>query len=89
MQLIVHALGYTFSGLLPAALQVWSLDQHTHVLMANMHHIILDGLSSELLQRELAIAYAAARAGRSPIWQPLPVTCALDVVCCTLISTFG
>ena len=89
MQLIVHAVGHTLSELLPAALQVWSLGQHTHVLMANMHHIILDGLSSELLQRELAMAYAAARAGRSPIWQPLPVTCAFDVVCCMRLSTSG
>ena len=52
------------------------MGEKAHVLMANMHHSTLDGLSSELLQRELALAYAAARSGTQPAWPPLPLTCA-------------
>ncbi|MBK6806134.1 MAG: hypothetical protein IPG84_15470 [Betaproteobacteria bacterium] len=44
-----------------------------HTLLRVWHHIVSDGLSTPLLQRDLTEAYAAARAGREPRWAPLAV----------------
>jgi amino acid adenylation domain-containing protein len=45
------------------------LDQETHVLLLNMHHIICDGWSLELFYRELAAIYGAFSKGQL---SPLP-----------------
>lgn len=42
-------------------------------IMISMHHIISDGWSCEILQRELDGAYTELSAGRSPESAPLPV----------------
>ena len=44
-----------------------------HVLLVGMHHIIFDGWSLEVLNRELLVAYAAFSAGRSPSFPALPI----------------
>lgn len=54
-------------------MQVWVLNDEQYVLLMLMHHVYTDGWSTGLLQRELAMAYAAVLAGRQPAWAPLPV----------------
>ena len=53
--------------------QVWSLSAEKHILLANIHHSITDGVSVTILQRELAAAYTAALQAADPAWEPLPV----------------
>ncbi|WP_326564454.1 non-ribosomal peptide synthetase [Micromonospora peucetia] len=45
-------------------------DQHALLLLA--HHIITDGWSFTVIQRDLGLAYEAVQAGRPPAWEPLP-----------------
>jgi len=44
-----------------------------HVAVINMHHIVSDGWSMEVLMREFAEAYTACREGRKPVLDPLPI----------------
>jgi amino acid adenylation domain-containing protein len=47
------------------------LDQERHRLLVNLHHVVADGGSVEVLQRELAALYPAFAAGRpSPLPEP-------------------
>lgn len=46
-------------------------SEHTHVLLMNMHHIITDGLSIEILYRELSEFYGAFCEGRAASLKPL------------------
>ncbi|MDM7491653.1 amino acid adenylation domain-containing protein, partial [Rhodococcus sp. CSLK01-03] len=45
-----------------------------YTLAVVLHHVAVDGLALLPLGRDLAVAYAARRDGRSPAWPPLPVT---------------
>ncbi len=66
-----HVFRLEHGGLFRAALV--RLDRADHVLMLNMHHIVSDGWSMNVLMRELFEAYAALRSEREPAWAPLPI----------------
>ncbi|KAI1739959.1 hypothetical protein F4680DRAFT_466122 [Xylaria scruposa] len=56
-------------------LLVYRLNKEEHVLSIVMHHIISDGWSTSILQRELAAFYSASIRGQDPLSQvnPLPI----------------
>ena len=45
---------------------LFRLGSRLHVLLINAHHLVFDGWSARVLQRELAAAYAAALCGDQP-----------------------
>ena len=49
------------------------LSPRQHVLAVVVHHIVADGWSIAVLERELGAAYGALREGRRPALSPLPV----------------
>jgi amino acid adenylation domain-containing protein len=55
--------------------KIFRLDKDDLVLSITMHHIISDGWSVDLLQRELSAFYDAATRGRDPLSgvRPLPI----------------
>ncbi|ANZ40514.1 hypothetical protein BBK82_35400 [Lentzea guizhouensis] len=57
----------------PFRATLFRLGPDDHVLLLALHHIAGDGWSYRPLHRELAQAYAARTAGRTPDWSPLAV----------------
>nr|WP_240955654.1 amino acid adenylation domain-containing protein [Micromonospora sp. HNM0581] len=57
----------------PVRLILAELSPQSHVLGLVMHHIICDGWSLDVLLDDLATAYAARTAGRTPEWPQEPV----------------
>jgi amino acid adenylation domain-containing protein len=53
--------------------KLFQLDDADHVLLIAMHHIVSDGWSMGVLQRELAALYAALAAGQQPLLPELPI----------------
>jgi len=53
--------------------QVLRLDDRDHALLLNVHHIISDGWSIQVLQSELTLLYAAFAKGRPSPLRPLPI----------------
>jgi amino acid adenylation domain-containing protein len=49
------------------------LDDAEHLFLLDLHHIVCDGWSQEILVRETAELYAAAVAGRPPALAALPI----------------
>lgn len=49
------------------------LDRREHVVIVNMHHIVSDGWSIDVLIREFATLYAGYRDGRQPQLEPLAI----------------
>ena len=49
------------------------LGEHDHILMTTMHHIICDGWSMGVIQREVSALYAAFAEGRPSPLPPLPI----------------
>jgi amino acid adenylation domain-containing protein len=49
------------------------LGEDEHVLLLNLHHIISDGLSCDVLLREIDAGYRAFRSGTDPALPPLPI----------------
>lgn len=54
-------------------LRVLEIAPDDQLLVLAMHHIITDGWSLSVLNRELATAYQAALHGTAPDWDPLPL----------------
>src|SRR5437763_3999511 len=54
-------------------LSLLRLAEDDHVLLLNMHHIIVDGWSVGIFMQELALLYEAFSFGRSSPLSPLPV----------------
>jgi len=52
---------------------VMRIGEEDHVLALNLHHIISDGWSSPILNRELLTRYNAGRAGQPVALAPLPL----------------
>ncbi len=49
------------------------LEQCEHILILNVHHIVSDGLSSEIIDRNLGELYNAAVTTRPPVLPELPI----------------
>ncbi|MFD5086391.1 non-ribosomal peptide synthase/polyketide synthase [Kitasatospora sp. NPDC058406] len=58
---------------IPLRATLFALGDQDHVLLLTLHHIATDGWSMAPLTRDLATAYAARSAGRTPGFAPLPV----------------
>ncbi|MFV9454309.1 amino acid adenylation domain-containing protein, partial [Rhodococcus sp. NM-2] len=69
----VVAEGFDVTVRPPVRVRLWQLDDRDHVLAVVVHHIVADGASLVPLARDLSTAYTARRAGRAPVWEPLPV----------------
>ncbi|MFJ8934327.1 amino acid adenylation domain-containing protein [Streptomyces sp. NPDC102365] len=72
---LAEAVGYGFELDREAPLRVhlFRTAEDEHVLLLLLHHIAGDEWSDRPLTRDLAAAYAARTAGRTPEWAPLPV----------------
>ncbi|MFE1293041.1 amino acid adenylation domain-containing protein, partial [Streptomyces sp. NPDC058751] len=57
----------------PVRALLFTLGADDQMLLLLLHHIAADGWSMPVLVRDLATAYAARRAGRAPVFEPLPV----------------
>src|SRR5215510_4906007 len=53
--------------------RLFILQDRDHVLVITLHHIIGDGWSQNVLQRELWLAYEALSEGREPEFEPLEI----------------
>lgn len=51
---------------------LFQLGPERHALLLLAHHIVTDGWSFNVLQRDLGLAYTAVRDGAAPAWAPLP-----------------
>jgi amino acid adenylation domain-containing protein/non-ribosomal peptide synthase protein (TIGR01720 family) len=49
------------------------LADDRHVLLLNLHHVVVDEVSSGVFVRDLGIAYRAHRAGQRPPFEPLRI----------------
>lgn len=52
---------------------VFTLGASEHVLVVNVHHVVVDGLSVDLLLREVDVAYRALAVGAEPALPALPL----------------
>ncbi|MFE9046490.1 non-ribosomal peptide synthase/polyketide synthase [Streptomyces sp. NPDC007818] len=70
-----EAAGHVFDLATEPPVRAWlfTLDADDRMLLLLLHHVAADGWSMPVLVRDLASAYAARRAGRTPVFEPLPV----------------
>jgi amino acid adenylation domain-containing protein len=54
--------------------QLWQLAPERHVLLLVFHHLLVDGLSLDILRRELGEAYAAFRQHQQPSLPPVALS---------------
>gem|GEM_PF-714427 len=52
---------------------LYSLNEHEHYFLINMHHIITDGWSSSVFLRELSLLYSAGLQGKEAALPELPI----------------
>ena len=64
---------FDLRGLPLIRVSLFRLSQNDHVLLVNVHHIIGDGLSLNLMFDELDAIYRAAKSGTTPRLPELPV----------------
>ena len=57
----------------PIRFALLKLKQGSHVLLVNLHHIVADGSSLQIIVRELAESYCAFAAGRATEAPPIPI----------------
>ncbi|MCP2343569.1 non-ribosomal peptide synthetase [Actinomadura rupiterrae] len=67
------ARGFDLARELPWRVGLLRISGTEAVLVMVVHHIAVDGLSLNVLARDLGSAYAARHAGNPPDWTPLPV----------------
>ncbi|WP_082393004.1 amino acid adenylation domain-containing protein [Nocardia arizonensis] len=65
--------GFDLGRTAPLRISLLRTDTERHVLGVVVHHIAADGWSLGPLTRDLAVAYAARREDKAPVWAPLPV----------------
>lgn len=53
--------------------RLFRMDAHDHILIVTLHHIIADGWSQSIFQRELWSTYEALKNNRQPPLQPLDI----------------
>ncbi|SEP95162.1 amino acid adenylation domain-containing protein [Lentzea albida] len=53
---------------------VFRTSPQEHLVLLVQHHLVCDGVSIDVIDRDLATAYAARVAGRKPSWGPAPST---------------
>lgn len=53
--------------------RILRISQAEHILLLNLHHIVTDGWSMEVLYKELAAIYGALCEGREPSLPPMPI----------------
>ncbi|MFE9207618.1 condensation domain-containing protein, partial [Micromonospora sp. NPDC007230] len=58
---------------LPVRADLFTLDDHQHVLLLTLHHIAGDGWSFAPLANDLTTAYQARLHHHAPDWTPLPI----------------
>jgi len=54
--------------------RLFRLGAEHHVLLLVLHHVLVDGLSLDILLRELAVAYSALRQQQVPVLAPVTLT---------------
>ncbi|MEU6352023.1 amino acid adenylation domain-containing protein [Streptomyces sp. NPDC047072] len=67
------AYGFELDREPPLRVHVFRTGERDWTLLLLLHHIAGDEWSEAPLHRDLALAYAARRAGEAPEWEPLPV----------------
>ncbi|SCD46630.1 amino acid adenylation domain-containing protein [Streptomyces sp. BpilaLS-43] len=67
------ALPFDLAREVPLRAALFRTADDRHTLLVTVHHIAADGWSMGPLAQDLAGAYAARTAGRTPSWTPLPV----------------
>ena len=54
-------------------MKLLKLGEHEHILLRTFHHIVTDGWSQGILNRELGVLYRAFNEGRPDPLEPLPI----------------
>ncbi|MBO0855806.1 MAG: amino acid adenylation domain-containing protein, partial [Nocardia sp.] len=65
--------GFDVAGMPPIRVRLYRLGAREHVLVVVIHHITGDGVSMNVLVRDLVTAYLARSDGSEPGWAPLAV----------------